>query len=648
MDTYQGSDGRAYTLGRVIGSGGEGTVCEVEGRPTEVGKLWKKPDPLKSGEVKAYKLKAEKLQVLLEGQPAVHEVIKSVVGVAWPKEILADDAGATVGFVMPRTPRNSCYRELVNYCVPEARQRIRKSGGSGFSRTDLLTIAQNVALLFDHLHRYGYVVGDVNHTNILANNKGRVYLIDVDSIQVQDPKSGRVYRCEVGKDDFTPPRLTALRFAEVDRTVDDDLFGLAALIFHLLMEGSHPYDTLERTDTARKAREGNIRLENIRKSRSPFALLDVDQTRNWLDLVSIPDANLRKREESRFLKRVKGKATVAYERLLPDRATRWLELEPELRGLFVQAFGNGQGARPEALQWARALSAAGARKPDAAPATRVSSQFPVTHSQAVKAPIKGAARTAPRPASISGKRKRASAGSPALPTPVTGGQQTRVGTTVGATGGGRPNYAPVPSGGNANGPIQTVKPGISQPSISTIFAPLFSKDELTRRIAWVILLMSLVFAWVGFASMCGAVLADEDGAQRVRSGRNVGPCEKMQVGAVLGQCDFSGRGLRGRDLTGGELQHSDLRFAILEGSVLDYANLSDTDLTGAKLGGVSMRGTSLAGAKVEEIDLSGVKLYSTDISDIESFDNANLRNTVFPQETDLSGVSFRGADLSES
>ena len=128
MVAYQGSDGRAYTLGIDIGGGGEGVVHEVKGRPTEVGKLWKKPNPQKPGEVKAYELRAEKLRILLDGEPTLHNAINSVVGLAWPKATLSDDAGATVGFVMPRAPRNTRFRELVNYCVPEARQRIKKSG----------------------------------------------------------------------------------------------------------------------------------------------------------------------------------------------------------------------------------------------------------------------------------------------------------------------------------------------------------------------------------------------------------------------------------------------------------------------------------------------------------------------------------------
>ena len=620
-------------------------VHEVKGRPTEVGKLWKKPNPQKPGEVKAYELRAEKLRILLDGEPTLHNAINSVVGLAWPKATLSDDAGATVGFVMPRAPRNTRFRELVNYCVPEARQRIKKSGGSRFSRTDLLTTAQNVALLFDHLHRFGYVIGDVNHTNILANNKGRVYLIDIDSIQVKDPKSGIVYRCEVGKDDFTPPRLAAQKFSDVDRTVDDDLFGLAVIVFHLLMGGCHPYDTLERAAPGRQARKGNIRLENIRKSHSPIARLDTGQAREWLDLAGIPDANLRREEEARFLKRVKGKATVDFERLLTDRATLWLELEPELRDLFVQAFGDGPGGRPEARQWAGALSAAGARKP--VPAQAGGAAQPSNTSRGLaRASSKRAVRPVASPALAGGGGTRTPARPYATPAWVTGSQPGGAGTA----GGGGVNRPGVAAVNGHTAPNWTVNPPVNSPHAHPIPAGGAAGrpgDILSQMASWTIVFV-VALALVGISSLCYLDLAYKEDFSRSGGGRNLGPCEELQAGAVLGKCDFSGRDLRGLDLTGVELQHSDLRFANLEGSVLAYANLSNTDLAGATLGKVSLHGASLAGANVEGVDLSGVDLYSTDISGIESFDNADLRNTVFPQEADLSGVSFRGADLSES
>ena len=45
----------------------------------------------------------------------------------------------------------------------------------------------------------------------------------------------------MGKPEFTPPELQGVRFADVDRGPEHDRFGMAVLIYQLLMEGTHPF-----------------------------------------------------------------------------------------------------------------------------------------------------------------------------------------------------------------------------------------------------------------------------------------------------------------------------------------------------------------------------------------------------------------------
>ena len=633
MVTYRSSDGRTCTLGKIIGGGGEGRIYEVVARPGEVAKVWKRPDPRKRQEARAFELRGEKLKVLLRNRPALPPELKPVVGLAWPTADLYDDAGTPAGFLMRRA-RLGQFRELVNYSVLETRQHIRKVDGAPLNRTDLLTMSRNLALLFDHLHRHGYVIGDVNHTNVLADPDGRLYLTDIDSIQVKDPSTGKVYRCMVGKDEFTPPRLVGRRLSEVDRTVDDDLFGLAALVFELLMEGNHPYDPVDRS-----APGGHIRVENIRKSHSPFAGLDTAQARGWLELSAIPDARLKKTEQERFLKKVGRRATADFPSLLVDRAKLWVQLEPGLRALSVRAFGNGPGARPGAREWARALAAAGARQPDTAPAVRPPFKGLGIPTRTVNRPNGGSTGPLGRPAPVP-KRGNSGVASPAF-RPARAAVGRRTGT--GAMGRGSLKGNSAVSGGNAY-PHTGTTVATSTPSSSTSSG---LQDILSQLVSWTIL-FGLTVSILGMSYMCYLDLFDPGSSPGPDRGRNVGPCEELQVGAVLGKCDFTARDLRGLDLTGVELQHSDLGRANLEGTIFDYADLSNTVLSGANLKGASLQRASLAGARVEGADFSGVDLYSTDLSGIESFDYAVLKSAVFPYEADLSGVSFKGANLSES
>jgi hypothetical protein len=66
-----------------------------------------------------------------------------------------------------------------------------------------------------------------------------VTLVDTDSFQV--PGGPQVYRCPVGKPEYTPPELQGARFADFDRGPEHDAFALAILIFQLLMQGIHPF-----------------------------------------------------------------------------------------------------------------------------------------------------------------------------------------------------------------------------------------------------------------------------------------------------------------------------------------------------------------------------------------------------------------------
>jgi hypothetical protein len=81
----------------------------------------------------------------------------------------------------------------------------------------------------------------VNESNILVSNTALVTLVDTDSFQVRDSNNGVVYRCPVGKPELTPSELQGKSFHLVDRVPEHDLFGLAVLIFQLLMEGTHPF-----------------------------------------------------------------------------------------------------------------------------------------------------------------------------------------------------------------------------------------------------------------------------------------------------------------------------------------------------------------------------------------------------------------------
>ena len=158
------------------------------------------------------------------------------VSIAWPSDLLLHQ-GAFRGYVMPLVEG---MLPLVNFYVPKLRREKRPL----FDYYYLVTAALNVATAMRALHERDYVIGDVNESNILVSDRALATVVDTDSFQVSDAATGAIYRCLVGKPEFTPPELQVpgTNFARVNRAREHDSFGLAVMLFQLLMEGTHPFD----------------------------------------------------------------------------------------------------------------------------------------------------------------------------------------------------------------------------------------------------------------------------------------------------------------------------------------------------------------------------------------------------------------------
>jgi hypothetical protein len=74
---------------------------------------------------------------------------------------------------------------------------------------------------------------------VLVNPRAGVTLVDADSFQVPGPAG--VFRCRVGKAEYTPPELQDICLAGRDLGPEHDAFALGVLIFQLLMQGLHPF-----------------------------------------------------------------------------------------------------------------------------------------------------------------------------------------------------------------------------------------------------------------------------------------------------------------------------------------------------------------------------------------------------------------------
>src|SRR5579871_3632082 len=228
MQFQRKSNGQGILLDSapMLGRGGEAVVFAVPPAGRLVAKVYHEP----TEEV------ARKLSTMLANPPEDPMAAQGQLSIAWPVDLLCPlgDMRRVVGYLMPRA---SGVRPIFSFYNPLSRRRECPL----FSYLYLVRTARNLAAAVQALHSRGYVIGDVNESNILVSPTALVTLVDTDSFQVKDQQSGRIFRCPVGKPEYTPPELQGVPFSQVDRRPEHDLFGLGVLLFLLLMEGTHPF-----------------------------------------------------------------------------------------------------------------------------------------------------------------------------------------------------------------------------------------------------------------------------------------------------------------------------------------------------------------------------------------------------------------------
>jgi hypothetical protein len=303
-------DGSVVTLGAVLSRAGEGTIFEVADRPEWVAKMFH-PD------LKDLEEKKRKVAAMVATPPEAATQSDGFVVLTWPLDTV--DGDGTSGYVMSKVDTSNAV-EIHSVSNPTDRVNPLPAAPQWTPHVTwyhLLSIAANLCLAVETVHKVNAVIGDFQERNILVNDTTRVTLVDCDSMQFIDG-SGHQYLCGVGRPEFTAPELAGLNLATTARKKPSDLFALAVHIHLLLMAGNHPFQRGKWTG------QGD----------QPDAL-SLAQTGQWAGgpgsaLLSHPLA-----------------PSVDF---LPD----------EVQRLFVRAFTDGArnpDARPTAAQWRTALHA---------------------------------------------------------------------------------------------------------------------------------------------------------------------------------------------------------------------------------------------------------------------------------------------------
>lgn len=160
------------------------------------------------------------------------------------KELKSDesiDEEEFCGFVMPRVHNFYSLEDVI---------ASHKLGTTPVGGQDRIRIARRIAETLAICHDARFIIGDINMRNIVVSADTLLpTIIDCDSFQFQSKK--KKFTPDLGTVDFSSPDLLRRvaennnRFAGLWRTKDDDCHALAVLIFKLLMNGRHPYDSAD-------------------------------------------------------------------------------------------------------------------------------------------------------------------------------------------------------------------------------------------------------------------------------------------------------------------------------------------------------------------------------------------------------------------
>lgn len=235
-------DGERLNLGKQINAGGEAEIWSIRCEPHLVAKLYHQPTAEREA----------KLTTMLMCPPSQPRTHRSI---AWPTDLVYRD-GRFSGFLMPKV--HDC-RSVFHYYNPTRRAHLSQIVPW---RYFLHRVAYNLASAIEAVHAQGHIIGDLNEGNVLVNPQALVTLVDTDSFQVRIPNGAahngnasksqnqqslpsqsklQFYRSMVGKAEFTAPEMQGVDFKSVDRGPEQDHFGLAVMLFYLLMEGVHPF-----------------------------------------------------------------------------------------------------------------------------------------------------------------------------------------------------------------------------------------------------------------------------------------------------------------------------------------------------------------------------------------------------------------------
>lgn len=230
MKSYYLEDGSKILVDdtKPIGSGGEGSVFKLAKNPNVLVKVYTERALERMPEI------VDKIKAMVQKKPGLLDY-NGLTIIAWPSYVIYDDRKKFVGYLMRRVQAKN---QLSHVITPG----LQKTKFPNITWYDRLVISINLAKVMSFIHKNDTVIGDINTSDFFVYPGFEIGVVDTDSFQVSSET--KLYHCKVFTPDYTPPEVIEAKkksTVELKRIPNHDNYGLAILIFQILMMGVHPF-----------------------------------------------------------------------------------------------------------------------------------------------------------------------------------------------------------------------------------------------------------------------------------------------------------------------------------------------------------------------------------------------------------------------
>jgi len=208
-------NGSKVTLGDKLNSGGEGAIYNFD--KNTVAKIYN-----------FHSLTSEKESKI---DLIISKNIK-LEGICAPTQSLFDENRKFIGFLMPKADVQKGFELSTTIFQPG----LIKHKLPNWSRIELVNLSITILNKIKYLHDLDIIIGDINPQNIIVKDDKTIFIVDVDSFQIDN------FPCPVGTIHFTAPEIQNIpSFNGLIRTHEHEYFAVATLLFMIFMIGKTPY-----------------------------------------------------------------------------------------------------------------------------------------------------------------------------------------------------------------------------------------------------------------------------------------------------------------------------------------------------------------------------------------------------------------------